>query len=304
VADSELAEPVYPPAAGTWLVCGYGRFGKAVYGRLKKQGLNVVVIEATPEKTGMPHGGVVVGRGTEASTLTQAGVEQAAGLVAGTDDDANNLSIIMTARDLNRNLFVVARQNHRDNQPLFDAVRADIVMHPSAIIANRIRVLLATPMLYEFMQLAKSQDDDWACELISRVVAVVSTTVPDVWETPIDEHSAGAVYDRVKYRGGAVTVADLMRAPDDRTRPMPAIPLMLHHDRERILLPDVATRVRPGDRVLWCGRPTVRRRMSWILRSEHMLAFAVTGEVRPQGALMRWLERRRQHAAPRPGDAE
>ncbi len=303
VADSELAEPVYPPTAGTWIVCGYGRFGKAVYGRLKKQGLNIVVIEATPEKTGMPEGGVVVGRGTEAGTLIQAGAERAAGLVAGTDNDANNLSIIMTARDLNPKLFVVARQNHRDNQPLFDAVRADIVMHPSAIIANRIRVLLATPMLYEFIQLAKSQDDDWACELISRVVAIVSKTVPDVWETPIDERSAGAVYDRVKYRGGTVTIGDLMRAPDDRTRLMPAIPLMLHHDGGRILLPDVDKRVRPGDRILWCGRHTVRRRMFWILRSEHMLAFAVTGQAPPQGMLMRWLDRRRQGGRRQPRDA-
>ena len=291
VAHSELAEPVYPPVAGAWIVCGYGRFGKAVYQRLKKQGLDIIVVEATPEKTGVPHEGVVVGRGTEANTLMQAGIERAAGLVAGTDDDANNLSIIMTARDINAKLFVVARQNHRDNQPLFDAVKADIVMHPSAIIANRIRVLLATPMLYEFMQLAKSQEEDWACELISRVVAVVSTTVPDVWETLIDEQSALAVYDWVRYRGGAVTIGDLMRAPDDRTRPMPAIPLMMYHQGNRVLLPATETRVRPGDRILWCGRYTVRSRMLWNLRSYHMLAFAVTGEIRPQGAVMRWFER-------------
>lgn len=301
VAHSQLVEPVYPPTAGTWIVCGYGRFGKAVYERLRKQGLDVVVVEATPEKTGIPDKGVVVGRGTEAETLLQAGIGRAAGLVAGTDDDANNLSIIMTARDLNAKLFVVARQNHRDNQPLFDAVEADIVMHPSVIIANRIRVLLGTPMLYEFMQLAKSQDDEWACELISRLVAVISTTVPDVWETPIDEESARAAYDWLKYRAGAVTIGDLMRAPDDRTRPMPVIPLMWHHEGKRVLLPEPETRVRPGDRILWCGRHNVRRRMLWNLRSHHMLAFAVTGEVRSEGAVMRWFERQRRRPGRRVG---
>ena len=294
VAHSTLAEPVYPPALGTWVVCGYGRFGKAVYERLRKVGLNIVVVEATPEKTGQPSEGIVVGRGTEADTLSEAGIERAAGLVAGTDDDANNLSIIMTARDLNPGLFVIARQNHRDNQPLFDALDAGIVMHPSAIIATRIRVLLATPMLYEFMQLAKSQDEDWACQLISRIIAVVSAEVPDVWEVSIGERSAAAVHDWVRNRGRVVTVGDLLRSPHDRQRPMPAIALMMQQGGGRILLPDEGTRVRPGDRILWCGRYTVRQRMFWILQHEHMLVYAVTGEVPAQGALMRWLEGRRK----------
>jgi voltage-gated potassium channel len=68
----------------------------------------------------MPPEGVVQGRGTEAETLEQADIQRAVGLVAGTDDDANNLSIIMTARTLNPELFVVARENHLDNQELFE----------------------------------------------------------------------------------------------------------------------------------------------------------------------------------------
>ena len=46
------------------------------------------------------------------------------GLVAGTDDDANNLSIVMTARELNDKLFVIARQNREENQELFASVGA------------------------------------------------------------------------------------------------------------------------------------------------------------------------------------
>mgnify|MGYP006225569827 CR=1 FL=1 len=44
--SDRLKEPVYPPNKGLWVVCGYGRFGKAVYGKLIEQGLEVVVIEA------------------------------------------------------------------------------------------------------------------------------------------------------------------------------------------------------------------------------------------------------------------
>ena len=291
-AHSELVAPVYPPSTGTWIVCGYGRFGQAVYHRLKKEGLDIVVVEATPEKTGEPEEGVVLGRGTEAETLQAAGIGEAVGLVAGTDDDANNLSIIMTARELNPDLFVVARQNHRDNQALFDAVEAEIVMHPGMIIANRIRVLLATPMLYEFTQLVKSQDDAWACELISRVIAVVSSEVPDVWVTTIDEHQAPALLSWFDRGQRGPTVADLLRAPSDRDRQMPAIALMLRHNGGREIMPGPDTRVREGDSILWCGRYSVRQRMLWILQNDHLLSYAVTGEIPPQGLFWRWMERR------------
>ena len=127
------------PPRGEWILCGFGRFGKAICARLKGEGIDVVVVEAQPERTGTPEGEFVEGRGTEAETLLQARIEEAAGLVAGTDDDANNLSIVMTAREINEKLFVVVRQNQHDNRDIIRAVDADMVMHPSAIIADKIR---------------------------------------------------------------------------------------------------------------------------------------------------------------------
>lgn len=127
-----------------------------------------MVVEARSGLTGIPEGLYIEGRGTEAITLEEAGIRKAVGLVAGTDDDSNNLSIIMTARELSSNLFVVARQSNQDNKHIFDAVGADIVMHPSSIIANKIRVLLGTPLLHEFMGLAMYEDEDWACNLVKK----------------------------------------------------------------------------------------------------------------------------------------
>ncbi|MEJ2214452.1 MAG: NAD-binding protein [Gammaproteobacteria bacterium] len=80
VSDENIREPVYPPSDGKWIVCGYGRFGKAIFERLKDEGIEVVVIEAMPEKTGMPENASFVhGRGTEAVTLQEADIENAIG---------------------------------------------------------------------------------------------------------------------------------------------------------------------------------------------------------------------------------
>jgi hypothetical protein len=57
-------------------------------------------------------------------------------------------------------------------------------------------------------------------------------------------------------------------------------------------MPGPDTRVREGDSILWCGRYSVRQRMLWILQNDHLLSYAVTGEIPPQGLFWRWMERR------------
>ncbi|MES9956183.1 MAG: NAD-binding protein [Sedimenticola sp.] len=290
LSDQPLSEPIYPPTDGVWVICGFGRFGRAVYQRLKEGGVKTVVIEATPERTGTPEEGVVIGRGTEADTLEEADIENAVGLVAGTDDDTNNLSIIMTAREMNPDLFFVARQSNQDNQSMFDAVDAHIVMHPSSIIANKVRVLLGTPLLYEFMSLAMYKDDGWACELISRVGALVNEQVPEVWEVEINEEQAGAVL-LYEGNGRTVTLAHLITDPRNRERMLPCIPLLLMRSTGRIMLPEEGTWLKAGDKLLLCGSGSARSRMEWTMLNENALSYILTGESKPQGWVWRMLSR-------------
>ena len=284
---SELSEPVYPPRDGHWIVCGYGRFGKAICARLKGEGVRVVVIEARPEATGRPDADFVEGRGTEADTLHEADVEGAAGLVAGTDNDANNLSIVMTARELNPDLFVVVRQNQNDNREIIAAVSADMVMHPSAIIDDKIRVLLATPMLYEFMSLGLYQEDSWACELASRVSALVSDQVPNIREWVLLPGEAGVLHEFLS-QGGSFTIRDLLRDAWQRERTLPAIVLLIRRRNDRLLLPEAGTPLKVGDRLLLCGDRAAFTRMRWTVSHRHSLDYVRTGEDRPHG----WVWRR------------
>ncbi|MEN8178688.1 MAG: NAD-binding protein [Pseudomonadota bacterium] len=285
-----LNQPLNPPQKGLWVVCGYGRFGKAVYEQLIKEGLEVVVIEAEPEKTGAPKAGCVIGRGTEEDTLSEAEIQRAVGLVAGTDHDANNLSIIMTAQKLNSDLFVIMRQNRKDNDPIIMAVQADMVMHPSAIIANRIRVLLGTPLLYEFTQLVLYQDDQWACQLISRLTDLVQDRAPEIWEVNFTSEKSFAICNAFT-QGIQVTLQTLLNDPRDRNRTLKMIPLMLLRHNERVLLPDLSTNIEKNDHILFVGARPAKNRMLWTLQNDHALSYILTGESRPQGLFWRWLRR-------------
>jgi voltage-gated potassium channel len=287
VGGELLKDPIYPPASGLWILCGYGRFGKAVYHHLKAQGVELMVVEADPGLTGMPPEGGVTGRGTESETLEQANVRRAVGLVAGTDDDANNLSILMTAKQMNPRLFLVARENHIDNQELFEAVGAQIVMHPSSIIAERIRVLLATPLLSEFEHYARYRDHEWACELISRIAALVEDRVPEVWEVTIGADQAPAIAATTA-QGSPVGLGALLRDPRDREVALPAIVLMLVHKSERTLLPEPRVTLHLGDRILFCGAELARSRMEWTLHNDHALDYVQSGESHHPSTLWAW----------------
>ena len=291
--QSSLANPIFPPR-GRWVLCGYGRFGKAVHKRLTYEGIRTVVIEADPGRTSPPENSVI-GRGTEAVTLREANIDKAVGIVAGTDDDTNNLSILMTARALNPDLFVVVRQNRRSNQALFDVVNADLVMHPSAVIANRIRVLLATPMLADFMLHARHHKEQWACELVSRILALVDERTPDVWEIAISDEGAHAVAAAIA-AGIRVRLGELMTDPRERERRLPCLPLLLQRGEEPVLLPGVETELQAGDGILFCGTPPANTRMEWTLQNQHALAYIRTGSSPPQGALWRILRRRAGNA--------
>lgn len=292
--ESPLTEPIYPPTNGHWIICGYGRMGKAVCQRLRKEGIAYRVVEAQPEATGRPPEGVVIGRGTEADTLLEAGVDSAVGLVAGTDDDANNLSIVMTAQAINPRLFVIARQNLDQNSELFDAVHADMVMHPGSIVAEKIRVLLATPMLYEFINLAQYQDDEWACEQISRIIALVKNRVPAIMEVAIDDEHAYAV-SRALAAGEVVSVADLLRDSWQIEHGLDAMVLLLRRGKDRYLMPAPEMTLKADDRLLLCGNESAFARLSWSLSNVHTLSYLLTGEAGPQGWVWRkWRQWRGQ----------
>ncbi len=283
-------EPLLPPRQGLWILCGYGRFGKAVYERLKEErSIHLVIIEADPNTTGYPRGECVVGGGTEADTLRQAHIEEAVGIVAGTNDDVNNLSIIMTARQLNPNLFIVLRQNKADNQIIFEAAKADIIMQPSKIIANHIRVLLTIPLLIDFIRLSKQRSHDWINHLISQLKKILRETSPTIWQLKIDQETAPAISEALS-QGNIIRLECLVRDPRDRTKKLACIPLLLVRNEEKILLPDESENLEIGDQLLWCGKKATADWMTWTLRDPFVLVYLATGQVMPRSYMWRWLQ--------------
>lgn len=289
IPGTPLPERLNPPH-GAWVVCGYGRFGKAVQRYLEFEGVPMAIIESDPAKTKAPKD-VIIGRGTEAVTLREAHIEKAVGIVAGTDDDANNLSIIVTARELNSKLFLVARQNESENDAVFQAARLDLVMQRARAISRRILSLITVPLLTDFLRLARHQKQEWAQEMIEHMRPVLGGVTPDLWTVTISAELAPAVEEMLQ-AGTSLELLHLLLDPHNRDERLHCLPLMLQRPKVEKLFPQEHTEIQAGDQILFCGRPGVAARQRRTLKNHNAIRYLVTGETQPEGTVWRWFAHR------------
>ena len=267
------------------MICGYGRFGKSVVKNLHRERITTSIIEAHPELTGCED--CIIGSGAEAKTLEEAGVRDAAGIVAGTDNDINNLSIVMTARELNPDLFVVIRKNKRYNDILFEHFKADISMQPSDIIAHECLAHMISPLLAQFLTLARNQTNVWANELIAHLVSIVGEQVPETWSVTIDYHAVPAVAGLFS-QDIPISLDNLARDPLNRDNNLNLVPLLLIRDKEPILLPDDSFQIKRKDQILFCGLPSAKIALSHTLNNPKILSYIISGEIVPDSLIWRW----------------
>ena len=280
------------PKDGAWILCGYGKFGRSIYQKLIEIGVDVTVV--TPNKEDIIHlEKSVTGIGVKVNVLEKAGVRKAAGIIAGTDNDANNLSIIMTAKELNPDIFIVSRQNQRPHFPIFDAANIDLVMQRGNVIAHTIFALVRSPLLGEFMRLADYQSNDWANKLVSRIAGIVDDVVPNLWEITIDKKQAPALHKAMQTRKN-IKLKDILRNARNREQQINALPLLLYREERGYILPNIDQKLKFGDRILFCGNSKARTQHHWIVTDDMILRFILTGEEHTGGYVWRWLTRKKR----------
>jgi len=291
VPGTQLRSNMDPPD-GRWILCGVGRFGSRMAAKLEMAEVPFTVIDVHEDRVAQRPGSVL-GRGTEAKTLIEARVDTAVGIIAGTGDDVDNLSIIMTARGLNPELFVVARQENPLNDQLFDSSGADLIARRSLIVARRILAVATTPLLPVFIDHLINQDERFAQRLKHRLEAVLHGFAPALWTTHLVGESANSI--QVAAQEGATTrLRHLTQNPRSLDAgDLPCVCLLLERGSMRLFLPGGDEKLIEGDRLLFAGRGSARREMLFALSEPTALVSLVTGRPQPRGAIMRKLARKR-----------
>ncbi|WP_328825083.1 potassium channel family protein [Zoogloea dura] len=280
------------PPGGRWVLCGYGTFGRVMTGALENAGLPVTIIDRAPPAD--PAHIWVKGDGTGHEALQAAGIHDAVGIVAATGHDVNNLSIVVTARQMNPGLFTVLRQNQVANRALFDAFESDFTMVPSEIVSHECLAILTTPLLAPFLDAVRKSDEPWACGLLDDLTGRFGWDVPAVWSVTLNLAQAPSVY-RLLMRGATrPSLDELLRAPVTDRPALACRPLLLMRDGRRpSLLPAGHETLQLGDQILFVGTEQARKELGLTLFNGHTLQYVLTGKDSPGGLVWEWLARRR-----------
>ncbi|WP_420398981.1 potassium channel family protein [Flagellimonas sp.] len=135
------------------VVCGFGRNGMQAAERLKAYNKPFVVIERDKEVIERYEDEVlfVEGDGNEDEVLLEAGIERAQYLITAVPDDAENLFIVLTARQLNEKLFIISRASQVTSQTKLQFAGANKVIMPDKIGGDHMASLVVMPDLITFM---------------------------------------------------------------------------------------------------------------------------------------------------------
>jgi len=136
------------------IICGAGRVGSNLVRNLIGSGDTFIVIEKDTQKVaelsdlGVP---VLVRDATLEESLREAGVERARGLAACLPNDADNVYVVLTARDLNPGLHIVARAAEEQAETKLIRAGANRVVAPTIIGGHRMAVALTKPAIDDFL---------------------------------------------------------------------------------------------------------------------------------------------------------
>jgi voltage-gated potassium channel len=135
------------------IVCGFGRNGMQAAQRLKAYKRPFVVIEKDKEVIERFEEDVlfVEGDANDDDVLLEAGIERSQYLIATLPDDAANLFVVLSARQMKKNLFIISRASLVNSQKKLFLAGANKVIMPDKIGGDHMASLVVMPDLITFM---------------------------------------------------------------------------------------------------------------------------------------------------------
>jgi len=153
-----------------YIVCGAGRVGRRIISNLQKENLRYVVIERDEKKVAEYEDDgahILIADATLEENLNQAGVRRARGLAACLADDADNVYVVLTARDMNKNLHIVARAVEEQAEPKLIRAGANRVVAPTIIGSQSMARALLKPTIADFMDSIVAETFDLVFEEVA-----------------------------------------------------------------------------------------------------------------------------------------
>ena len=137
------------------IICGFGRNGKQAAQTLKAYNQPFVVIESHPEiikeikADSSLH--YIEGDATDDTVLKRAGIEKAKALISSLHNDADNIFVVISARQLNPNLQITSRANEENTGKKLLAAGANTTVMPNKVGGGHMAHMIMKPSVVDFL---------------------------------------------------------------------------------------------------------------------------------------------------------
>lgn len=141
-----------------YIICGYGRIGRVLCHQLKQnKALDIVVVEQNRELVPVLDEDkmvYIIGDASSESCLNRAGIDRAKCLVAALATDTDNVFLVLTARQLNSRIFIMARSSYKESESKLRAAGANMVESPYDMGASSMAHKIIRPTVTNFLDMA------------------------------------------------------------------------------------------------------------------------------------------------------
>jgi len=210
------------------IICGYGRNGKQAAQKLASYNRPFVVIEKDKELIEKHNDEVlfVYGNANEDDVLLESGIENAHSIIVALPKDADNLFVVLSARQINNDIGIISRASQESSYKKLKLAGANNVIMPDKIGGDHMASLVVMPDLVEFLDNLSIIDDN---------------------KVNVEEVAIEAITSN----GGLQTIKDL----DFRNKTGCSIIGYKTPEREYIINPEADTVLRPNSKLIVLGRP-------------------------------------------------
>lgn len=209
-----------------FIVCGAGRVGRRIIQNLQKENLPFVIIERDEKKVAPFESEnlfILIGDATSEKNLITAGVERARGLATCLAEDAANVYVVLTARDLNKDLHIVSRAVEEQAEPKLIRAGANRVVAPTIIGSQSMARALLRPAIADFMDSIVAEN----LELVFEEIAIEKGS---------------------RYNGR------MLKDTDISTKLNLLVVAIRHKNGEMMFQPSADTRINEGDLLIVIGK--------------------------------------------------
>jgi len=152
------------------IVCGYGRNGRQAVALLLTGGESVVIIDMGDQfyDEVVEHDELVFvhGDATQDETLERAKIHKARALIAALPNDANNLFVVLSAREMNSKIKIISRASKVGSDAKLRRAGADNVIMPDKVGGTKMAELVTQPDTIEFLEKLMEESQDVGLEEI------------------------------------------------------------------------------------------------------------------------------------------